>query len=62
MAVGEFFLAHDWQESFDVSFFHFFPAMESPFRDALIPPSGIIQRRVSRRSPTSFRSCTSAGR
>jgi hypothetical protein len=40
MAFGEFFLAHDWRESFDVSFFHFFPAMESPFRDALIPPSG----------------------
>ena len=38
MAFGEFFLAHDWQESFDVSFFHFFPGMESPFRDALVPP------------------------
>jgi hypothetical protein len=40
MAVGEFFLAHDWHESFDVSFFHFFPGMESPFRDALVRPSG----------------------
>lgn len=38
MAFGEFFLAHDWQESFDASFFHFFPAMQSPFRDALKPP------------------------
>ena len=38
MAFGEFFLAHDWQESFDASFFHLFPAMESPFRDALTPP------------------------
>jgi hypothetical protein len=35
MALGEFFLAHDWHESFDASFFHFFPAMESPFREAL---------------------------
>jgi hypothetical protein len=40
MAVGEFFLAHDWQESFDASFFHLFPAMQSAFRDALKPPSG----------------------
>lgn len=40
MAVGEFLLAHDWQESFDVSFFHFFPGMDSPFRDALVPPTG----------------------
>jgi hypothetical protein len=35
MAFGEFFLAHDWRESFDASFFHFFPAMKSSFRDAL---------------------------
>ncbi len=40
MAVGEFLLAYDWQESFDVSFFHFFPGMDSPFRDALVPPTG----------------------
>jgi hypothetical protein len=39
MAFGEFFLAYDWHESFDVSFYHFFPAMHSPFRDALAPPS-----------------------
>jgi hypothetical protein len=38
MATGEFFLAHDWQESFDASFFHLFPAMQSAFRDALKPP------------------------
>ena len=38
MAFGEFLLAYDWQESFDASFFHFFPAMQSPFRDALKPP------------------------
>lgn len=42
MAVGEFFLAHHWQESFDPSFFHLFPAMQSPFRDALAPPSGTM--------------------
>lgn len=42
MAVGEFLLAHDWQESFEVSFFHFFPGMDSPFRDALVPPTGDI--------------------
>lgn len=40
MAFGEFFLAYDWHESFDVSFFHFFPAMESPFRDALDQSGG----------------------
>ena len=38
MALAEFFLAYDWHESFDASFFHFFPAMQSPFRDALKPP------------------------
>jgi hypothetical protein len=47
MAVGEFFLAHDWQESFDVSFFHFFPGMESPFRDALVPPSGDFNDQIA---------------
>lgn len=40
MAFGEFFLAYDWHESFDASFFHFFPAMESPFRDALDQSDG----------------------
>jgi hypothetical protein len=39
MAFGEFVLAHDWKESFDNSFFHFFPAMKSPFREALAPPT-----------------------
>jgi hypothetical protein len=39
MAFGEFVLAHDWHESFDNSFFHFFPAMKSPFRDALAVPT-----------------------
>lgn len=38
MAFGEFLLAYDWHESFDASFFNFFPAMHSPFRDALKPP------------------------
>ena len=37
-AFGEFFLAYDWHESFDTTFFHFFPKMKSPFRDALTPP------------------------
>jgi hypothetical protein len=40
MGFGEFMLAHDWQASFDASFFHLFPAMQSPFRDALKPPTG----------------------
>ena len=35
MAFGDFFLAYDWHESFDSTFFHFFPKMRSPFRDAL---------------------------
>jgi hypothetical protein len=47
MAIGEFLLAHDWQESFDVSFFHFFPGMESPFRDALVPPTGNSNDQIS---------------
>jgi hypothetical protein len=47
MAFGEFFLAYDWHESFDVSFFHFFPAMESPFRDALVPPSGSMNDEIA---------------
>jgi hypothetical protein len=37
MAFGDFFLAYDWHESFDTTFFHFFPKMHSPFRDALAP-------------------------
>ena len=43
-ALAEFFLAYDWHESFDASFFHFFPAMHSPFRDALKPPGDGLQR------------------
>jgi hypothetical protein len=37
MAFGDFFLAYDWHESFETTFFHFFPKMSSPFRDALAP-------------------------
>jgi hypothetical protein len=37
MAFGDFFLAYDWRESFETTFFHFFPKMRSPFRDALAP-------------------------
>jgi hypothetical protein len=37
MAFGDFFVAYDWHESFDTTFFHFFPKMSSPFRDALAP-------------------------
>src|SRR4051794_17033267 len=47
MAFGEFFLAYDWHESFDVSFYHFFPAMQSPFRDALKPPSGSMNDEIA---------------
>jgi hypothetical protein len=47
MALGEFFLAYDWHESFDVSFYHFFPAMQSPFRDALAPPSGSMNDEIA---------------
>jgi hypothetical protein len=38
MAFSDFMVAHDWHESFDASFFHFFPKMESPFAAALAPP------------------------
>ena len=38
MGFGEFMLAYDWREGFETTFFHFFPAMRSPFRDALAPP------------------------
>ncbi len=37
MAFSDFMVAHDWHESFDASFFHFFPKMESPFAAALAP-------------------------
>jgi hypothetical protein len=47
MAFGELLLAYDWQESFDASFFHLFPAMESPFRDALAPPSGTMNDEIA---------------
>jgi hypothetical protein len=39
MAFGNFFLAHDWHESFEAAFHHFFPRMESAFAAALAPPS-----------------------
>lgn len=38
MALSDFILAHDWHESFETTFFHFFPKMESPFAAALAPP------------------------
>ena len=38
MALGEFLLAHDWRESFDVSFHVFFPRAHSEFQEALAPP------------------------
>jgi hypothetical protein len=47
MAFGKFLLAYDWQESFDASFFHLFPAMESPFRDALASPSGTMNDEIA---------------
>ena len=47
MGFGEFVLAHDWHESFEASFFHFFPAMRSPFRDALAPPSPDMYREAA---------------
>jgi hypothetical protein len=37
IAFGDFFLAYDWHESFDTTFFHFFPKTSSAFRDALVP-------------------------
>ncbi len=38
MGFSDFITAHDWHESFESSFFHFFPKMESPFAAALAPP------------------------
>ena len=38
MGFSDFIVAHDWHESFESSFFHFFPKMESPFAAALAPP------------------------
>lgn len=38
MGFSDFIVAHDWRESFDTSFFHFFPKMESSFAAALAPP------------------------
>jgi hypothetical protein len=38
MALGEFLLAYDWRESFDVSFHVFFPRVQSPFQEALAAP------------------------
>lgn len=40
MAFGQFWLAHDWHESFDVAFPHFFPKVESDFAAALAGPGG----------------------
>jgi hypothetical protein len=37
MGFSDFIVAHDWHESFESSFFHFFPKMESPFAVALAP-------------------------
>jgi len=39
MGLSDFIVAHDWKESFDATFFHFFPKMESEFAAALAPPS-----------------------
>ena len=47
MGFGEFVLAHDWHESFETTFFHFFPAMRSPFRDALAPPAPDMYREAA---------------
>ncbi len=38
MGFSDFITAHDWHESFDSAFHHFFPKMESPFAAALAPP------------------------
>ena len=40
MAFTEFWLAHDWHESFDVAFPHFFPKVQSDFAKALAAPGG----------------------
>ena len=40
MAFGDFLLAHDWHESFDVTFHHFFPQSKSAFAAALAPNVG----------------------
>lgn len=37
MGFSDFIVAHDWHESFESSFFHFFPKMDSPFAAALAP-------------------------
>ncbi|WP_421722860.1 hypothetical protein [Bauldia sp.] len=39
MGFSQFWLAHDWQESFEIGFPHFFPKIESPFAAALVGPS-----------------------
>jgi hypothetical protein len=38
MGFSDFIVAHDWHESFEASFFHFFPKMDSPFAAALAQP------------------------
>jgi hypothetical protein len=40
MAFGQFLLAHDWNESFDIAFPHFFARVDSPFAEALAGPGG----------------------
>jgi len=35
MGFSDFVVAHDWHESFESTFFHFFPKMDSPFANAL---------------------------
>jgi hypothetical protein len=38
MGFSDFIVAHDWHESFDATFHHFFPKMDSAFAAALAPP------------------------
>ncbi|MCB1503176.1 MAG: hypothetical protein KDK07_25935 [Bauldia sp.] len=38
MGFSDFIVAHDWHESFDAAFHHFFPRTDSPFAAALTPP------------------------
>lgn len=38
MAFTQFWLAHDWRESFEVGFPHFFAKVDSPFAEALAGP------------------------
>ena len=38
MGLSDFIVAHDWHESFDAAFHHFFPKTDSPFAAALAAP------------------------